>query len=143
MMHIPEKQLIAADALGKLLAMRILELEDCLPELVEAAINAGYRGHRGGLRITLSWRVQDSRRQWELKRDQAVWDIHWALKPLFEVRAPSQTLLATAHAVNRDARGPLLGREVVAVVEDEVGFFLRRHANGKRRHMTGGRRNAA
>jgi len=142
-MNIPEKQLVAATGFGKLIAMRLLELNDVLAPLVRAALDAGYRGDVSGLRATLAWRVEDSRRGWELRRDRAIWDIHWALKPLFEERAPSTALLNTAHGINRAARGPLLGREVVAVVEDEVRWFLRRLESGKRRRAWGGRRRHA
>lgn len=139
----PERQLAAAARAGKLVAMRVIEPEDILPDLVEAALAAGYRGHVGGLRTTLSWRVQDSRREWELKRGQAFDDIYWQLRPLLDARAPSKTLLDTAYAINRAAGAPLLGREVLAAVESQVAEFLSWTRRRTRQRATGGRRHAA
>jgi hypothetical protein len=135
----PPLQWSAAASAGKLVAQGILAVEDILPDLIEASINAGYRGHRHGLRARLTWQLRETAEYWRRERDQIDVYIRRELAPMFDALAPALDIIRAAHAINEQSNEPLLRPEVVTVIETEMG---RRIAAFNRQSQTRGRRNA-
>lgn len=133
------KHLKAAAGFGKLLAMSLLEMEDCLPPLLDAAVAGGYTGSLSGLQTKFSWVLRDNALAWERKRYWAERNIQKRLAPMLGMRMPRASLLAAGHDENKALQGPLLGREVVGIIADEVAQFLRRDAR-THRYTSGARR---
>ena len=78
---IPELQWQAAATCGKLVAQGVLEWREPIDGLMEAAIRAGYRGSKPGLRTHLSWQVRDIAGHWRLARSRTAYQINQALWP--------------------------------------------------------------
>lgn len=121
---IPERLLTAAAGFGKLLALGLIGLDECLPLLVEGAQNAGYRGSLSGCQTKLAWVVQDSARAWEGRAGRCRWAICKRLAPMLAQRLPSHALIAAAHAENTAWGDPLRDLDVTAVVREQAAWWL-------------------
>lgn len=139
----PPLQTAAATAAGKLVAQGILAEADVLPELIAAAIRAGYRGHRHGLQCRLTWAIRDSADDWGRQRDRAEFLIRRELAPMLDAWEEATAIIRQGHAINERLNEPLLRREVMAVVEAEMAVRLAafdrqsrtRKMKGRRRHV--------
>lgn len=139
----PPGQLWAADVLGEFVAKGFFEHDDCMRDLTNGAIGAGYADDQMGLRLTLSWRLRDAAERWRLKRDKVERLIAWKVGELIEARRPSAELIRAAEAINAKEGLPLLPREVVALVREHVARYLRRIRTCRGCAMRGGFRHAA
>jgi hypothetical protein len=122
----------AARRFGRLIAQGILAEEDCLPHLIAACLKFGYVGDLCGLRLRLQWMLDDAVRDTERRWRTAQYEIVRDIKPLFEARAPSTEILEAAHAANQRAGAPLPHHAVVAIVNEEAVWWLRKHARARR-----------
>jgi hypothetical protein len=120
----PPLQTAAARAAGKLVAQGILAEDDILPDLITAAIKAGYRGHRHGLQARLTWALRESADYWRRERDRAEFVIRRELAPMLDALEEGLAIIRQGHAINERLAEPLLRREVLAVVESEMSFRI-------------------
>jgi hypothetical protein len=120
----PPIQTAAASAAGKLVAQGILAEDDILPELITAALRAGYRGHRHGLQCRLTWALRDSADHWRRERDRAEFVIRRELAPMLDAWEEAVAIFRAGHAINERLQEPLLRCEVVGVVESEMAVRL-------------------
>jgi hypothetical protein len=120
----PPIQTAAANAAGKLVAQGILAEADILPELIAAAIKAGYRGHRHGLQCRLTWALRDSADHWRRERDRAEFLTRRELAPMLDAWEDAAPIFRAGHAINERLKEPLLRCEVVAVIESEMAVRL-------------------
>jgi len=118
---------------GRLIAQGLLEADEFLPDLMEAAIIGGYKGDKSGLQCRLSWALLDSAARWRSVRSKAEYDIGQALRPMIDERRPSSELFATANFINKSLGQPLLSHEVTAIAEDHMAFALARSRKFVRR----------
>ncbi len=128
---IPQVTLRAASGFGKLVAMRLLELDDVLPVLIEAAERGGYQGARAGLQSRLTWAVQDSATAWGIKASKAAWRIKGRLVPMLSDLDSEAEMVRAAHAENEADGAPLVASEVRAIVVREIGFEIRKYHHGR------------
>jgi hypothetical protein len=135
----PPIQWAAAATFGKLIAQHLVDPEDVLPQLVEAAVKAGYTGDRSGLQARLIWHVTDTVDHWSRERDRVEYVIRRELAPMLAALADGQVILRSAQDINEREHEPLLRREVQAIVEAEMAALImtmRRSSpiNRRRRH---------
>lgn len=123
----------AAGIFGKLIAQGIVTPGEAYSALMEKEVRAGYAGDRSGLRCRCAWAVNDSAAMWEQARSAADVLIRKRLCSLFARRAPSAALISAAHAENAARGMPLLHHEVVAIVDEEAGWWIRKLDGRKRR----------
>lgn len=120
----PQTQWDAAARCGKLVAQGILTAEDIVPQLVDAAVRAGYRADRVGLQSRLTWHVTETADHWRRERDRTEFVLRRELQPMLAAFADGQAILKAAHALNDQAHAPLLSSEVKAVVEAEMAALI-------------------
>lgn len=78
---------------------------------------------RSGLQARLHWTMRDRAEAARRARENAATAIKWAVRPLFDARAPSAEIEAAADAAN----GDILDRgAVVAILRAEMQFAIRR-----------------
>ena len=122
----PPAQIQAAIAFGKWVAWGLYRADELAEGLVNVAVANGYKASLGGLRITLMWRLLDSAREWELRRDRVEREIGWRLRPELEGRAPSADLVRLADDINHRFGTPLAPGEPRELVREHVAHhFLR------------------
>jgi hypothetical protein len=119
----PPAQHRAAALLGRLAAQGLIDTNEALPALLDAAFRAAPFVDRSGLRARLAHRLADSRAAWESARRRAAFAIRSALTPLIAARAPRAALFAAADEADR-ARA-LLPRERRAIATALVARALR------------------
>lgn len=129
----PQTQWDAAATCGKLVAQGVLDVADIVPQLIEAAVRAGYAGDLSGLQSRLTWHVRANEQHWQQRRGQTRWRITQAIAPQLETRAPSAAILAEAQAINDADGSPLLPREVRDSVAQAMRGFLARPPSRSRR----------
>ncbi|MFC0384354.1 hypothetical protein [Muricoccus vinaceus] len=132
---------------GLLVAQGVVEREDAWEAVWTACRQAGStEADRLGspLRIGTAQQVTEAALRWELARGKAEHAIRKAIGSLISEWAEPTAILARAHEVNhahagRDLAGqhigPLLAKEVRAIVSEEVAWWLRRQPGKKRRHV--------
>lgn len=135
------------NAYGLLVAQGVLEREDAWEAVRAACRDAGAAGADtvgSPLRIDCAWGVNDATFRWELARSRVAEGIKKAIAGMIAEWAEVPAILARAHAVNEAAAGaalkgrrigPLLPREVRAIVSEEVGWWLRCQPRRRRRHV--------
>jgi hypothetical protein len=119
----PPAQHRAAALLGRLAAQGLIDTNEALPALLDAAFCAAPSVDRSGLRARLAHRLADSRAAWEAARSRAAFAIHSALAPLIAARASRAALFAAADEVDRAQA--LLPRERRAIATALVARALR------------------
>lgn len=129
-------QWAAAGSCGKLVAQGILEARDMVPQLLAAAVRAGYDGDLLGLQSRITWEINDNADVWRRERDRTEFLIRRALQPMLEAWADANEIFREADAVNEQRGAPLLWREVTAIVEGQLAFAIeRRVRTSRRRHV--------
>lgn len=136
---IREVRITAAERLGWFIAAGLMDRDECLAPLMEAAIADGYRGSIGGLQSRFCWVLADHAAAWERRRSAAERAIRWRLTPLLEAHMPICAIKAAACEVNEAHGKPLQRHEAVTIAADEVGWFVRR-LQREQRAMRGVRR---
>lgn len=129
---VPPTQLAAAITFGRLVAQGIIEAEDAVRGLCEAAIRAGYGGDRRGLQAQLAWRVRDAAEECRIARVLATDAIRKAIQPHLDARAAARAIQDIASQTNDNRHAPLLPREVRAIVEQEMLARIQRTPARKR-----------
>ena len=109
----PPAQHRAAALLGRLAAQGLIDSNEALPALLDAAFQAAPSVDRSGLRARLAHRLADSRAAWESARRRAAFAIRSALAPLIAARAQRAALFAAADDADRSEA--LLPRERRAI----------------------------
>lgn len=123
----------ACDDAGALVAQRILEWQDIVTSLHDAAVRGGYQGDPKGLHNRIAWAVQESADAWGIRRDKAEWAIRRGIQPMLEAWEDWRVILANAEDINREAGSPLLRPEVIETVKDAMRAHIRRVEAEKRR----------
>jgi hypothetical protein len=117
-----------ADVFARLVAQG-LEDHDAALAAMKAAAAARFPEMDGpGRDMRVAHAMRDAVLRWQATRDRTRFAIRRALGPLLAERAPSGRLMAAARAVNEGAGWPLLEREVLAVVRNEIYWAARRAA---------------
>jgi hypothetical protein len=120
----PEVQWAAAATFGKAVALGLIEAEDAVGGLAEAAVKAGFQGDVAGLHARLTWHVSDIAAHWRGERDRTEFLIRREIQPMLAALADGEAILAAAHKLNQRQGEPFLAREVVAVVEAEMAACI-------------------
>ncbi len=131
----PPIQWAAAGSCGKLVAQGILEARDMVPQLLAAAVRAGYDGDLMGLQTRLHWEITDSAHWWGMERRAMAWRIRRRIQPMFGVAPDPGRILHAADHENHEAGEPLLWREVKAIVAAELGAWVRTNSRRTSRYV--------
>jgi hypothetical protein len=122
--------------MGRLVAQGVLEHMDGLDALCRAAEpSLSPDASRSGLRSRLSATLMDSTEAWRRARHWADRSIRRGIRPMIEERATAIEIVRHAHALNESEGEPMLRREVVEIVGEELQAALRtiRPMRGRRR----------
>ncbi|EHL99352.1 hypothetical protein HMPREF9946_03114 [Acetobacteraceae bacterium AT-5844] len=118
-----------------MVAQGILEREDAVNTLMEAAIMDGYRQRRMDLSIRLHNLISQEVLWWEMRRNQAPWKIRKAIQPSIQAWCEAQTILSEASDVNDQMGQPLLWHELRSLVAEELTWALKRQRRTARRRV--------
>jgi hypothetical protein len=120
----PEVQWAAAATFGKAVALGLIEAEDAVGGLAEAAVKAGFQGDVAGLHARLTWHINDIAGHWRRERDRTEFLIRREVQAMLGNLTEVGAILATAFGLNERQGEPLLAREVRGLVETETAAFI-------------------
>lgn len=123
----------ACDDAGCLIAQHILDTEDIVTSLHDAAVRGGYQGDLMGLRTRIAWAVRESADAWDMRRYRMEWTIRRGIQHLLEAHDRAVVILAEAQRLNKLGASPLLRREVENVVADAMRGQLAKEETEARR----------